>query len=128
MSPDWNESKALKTVKKLKDTEVCDVLMNQEIFSGVGNIIKNEVLFRIKVHPECLVESLPLKKIKELVKEGHNYSHEFYHWKKAYVLKKNFLIYKKSECPRCKLKTKRKYLGKGKRLTCYCENCQVMYE
>ncbi|MGJ9419020.1 hypothetical protein ACHAC9_14805 [Massilia sp. CMS3.1] len=26
-------------------------LLDQDIFSGVGNVIKNEVLFRIRVHP-----------------------------------------------------------------------------
>ncbi|HRO68823.1 MAG TPA: hypothetical protein PK951_00545 [Chitinophagaceae bacterium] len=43
---------------------VCDALLDQEIFSGVGNIIKNEVLYRIRVHPESLIGDIPLKKDK----------------------------------------------------------------
>ena len=30
---------------------VCDALLDQTVFAGVGNIIKNEVLFRTGVHP-----------------------------------------------------------------------------
>jgi endonuclease-8 len=127
MSDQWNAVKAEKKLKNMKDTFACDALMNQEIFSGVGNIIKNEVLFRTKIHPESLIGSLPVKKLKELIKDAREYSLQFYVWKKAYVLRKHWLIYKKGECPRCKIKTKRKYMGKGNRLTCYCDNCQVLY-
>jgi endonuclease VIII len=127
MSLKWNAAKAEKTVKKMKNVMACDALLNQEIFSGVGNIIKNEVLFRIKVHPESLIELLPPKKLKELVKEARNYSLQFYGWKKQFVLRKHWLIYKKKECPRCNIPSKTAYLGKTNRLTCFCTNCQELY-
>jgi len=41
------------------DLLACDALLDQDIFSGVGNIIKNEVLHRIRVHPESTVGALP---------------------------------------------------------------------
>jgi endonuclease-8 len=98
-----------------------------QIFSGSGNIIKNEVLFRIAVHPESVIEAMPLKKLKELVKETRNYSFDFLKWKKENVLKKHWLIYKKRVCPRCDLPVKTDHLGKGKRLSCFCDNCQELY-
>lgn len=127
MSDEWNGKKAERTLKKLVTAKVCDVLLNQDIFSGVGNIIKNEVLFRIKIHPESNVQALPPAKLKQLVREAHNYSHDFYEWKKVYELKKHWQIYKKKTCPRCNLKTKRAYLGKNERMTCFCPNCQELY-
>jgi endonuclease-8 len=127
MSIKWNHLKVEKALKKLQNVKVCDALLNQEIFSGVGNIIKNEVLFRIKVHPGSLVESLPPKKLKELVKEARNYSLQFYEWKKQFILRKQWLIYKKKTCPRCDLPAKTAYLGKTNRLTCFCTNCQELY-
>lgn len=128
MSDSWNEAKALKKIKALKNINVCDVLMNQDIFSGVGNIIKNEVLFRTKIHPGSVISALPLKKLKELVKEAHNYSWEFYEWKKRFELRKHWLVYKKKECPRCRIPLEKDHLGKGKRLTFFCDNCQVVYK
>lgn len=128
MSDNWNASKAEKKLKKLKKTFVCDVLLNQDIFSGVGNIIKNEVLFRKKIHPLSLVNKLSAKKLKEMIKDASDYSHQFYIWKKAFVLKKNWLIYKKAMCPRCKIKAQRSYLGETDRLSSYCEKCQKLYK
>ncbi len=127
MSDEWNGAKTEKTLKKLEDTQVTDVLLDQEIFSGSGNIIKNEVLFRTKIHPQSLVESLPNKKLKELVKEVRTYSFDFYKWKKAFQLKQHWLIYSKRICPRCNIPVRKEYIGKGKRITYYCNNCQKLF-
>ncbi|MFN2440799.1 MAG: endonuclease, partial [Chitinophagaceae bacterium] len=45
----WDAKAARKKLKAQPERLVCDALLDQSIFSGVGNIIKNEVLFRIKV-------------------------------------------------------------------------------
>jgi endonuclease VIII len=128
MSDKWNERKALAALKKLpKKTEVCDALLSQKIFSGVGNIIKNEVLYRIRIHPQSYVSALSLKQRKELVKEARVYSFDFYRWKKGYELRKHYVVYKKSICPRCNIKYTRKHLGNPKRLTFFCSNCQLLY-
>lgn len=128
MSDTWDKSKAITKIKNLKKVMACDVLLNQDIFAGVGNIIKNEVLFRTKIHPESMVNALSQTKLNALVKDARDYSLQFYEWKKAFVLKKNWLIYKKGECPRCKIKTVRTYCGKTDRLTCYCARCQKLYK
>ncbi len=127
LSDEWNPKLAEKSLKQLPDEQVTDILLNQDLFSGVGNIIKNEVLFRTKIHPETLVGSLPQKKLKELIKEASNYSFDFLEWKKEYTLMKHWLIYSKRICPRCKIPVIKEHLGKGKRTTYYCNNCQVLY-
>ncbi len=127
MSNSWDPKKAEKKLKAQKNVMACDALLNQEIFSGVGNIIKNEVLFRIEVHPKSLIGYLPQKKLKSLVKEASNYSWEFYHWKKKFELKKHWLIYKKIECPRCHIRSTNTYMGATDRLTSFCSNCQKLF-
>ena len=127
MADEWNAAKAEKKLKEMKKVNVSDALLNQEIFSGVGNIIKNEVLFRIKVHPESEIGALPKRKLKEMIKEARNYSFDFYTWKKAFELKKNWLIYKKKKCPRCNIPSEKGYIGKTKRLTFFCNNCQALF-
>ncbi|HKC69354.1 MAG TPA: endonuclease [Bacteroidia bacterium] len=128
MADEWKPLKAEKKLKELKCTQIADALLNQEIFSGVGNIIKNEILFRAKVHPESIVEVIPIKKLKELVTDARAYSFDFYEWKKRFELRKHWLIYTKSICPKCKTRVKREYLGKGRRISYYCINCQVLYQ
>ncbi len=128
MSDHWDAAKARKKCKALPDALVSDVLLNQDIFAGVGNIIKNEVLFRIRVHPESRVGSLPPRKLTQLIKEARNYSFDFLGWKKAFVLRKHWLAYAKKICPRDQVPfTKVQHLGKTKRRTFFCEICQVLY-
>lgn len=127
MSEDWNPKKAEKKLKAKPEMMVCDALMNQDIFSGVGNIIKNEVLFRIGVQPESKTGNLPPKKLKELIKEARNYSFDFLKWKREFVLKKHWLVHTKSTCPKCGQKLIKKQTGIGKRRSFYCEKDQKFY-
>jgi endonuclease-8 len=128
MSDYWDAENALKKLQLLPRTAlISDALLNQEIFSGVGNIIKNEILWRFRIHPESLVHALPEEKQREVVNDARDYSFLFYEWKKEYVLKKNWKIYKKGTCPRCDVKTVRGQIGKTPRLTTYCPNCQHLY-
>lgn len=127
MSDEWDAAKARKKLKANPEMLVCDALLDQHIFSGVGNIIKNEVLFRIKVHPESKVGNLPPKKLSELIKEARIYSFQFLEWKKAFVLKKHWLANTKKICPRDHIPFIKKHLGKTHRRTFYCEMCQVKY-
>jgi endonuclease-8 len=127
MSDEWNPSKAKKKLKTIPDTLVADALLDQNIFAGVGNIIKNEVLWRIEVHPKTKIGDLPPKKLNELIKEARNYSFDFLKWKKAYVLKKHWCIHTKKICPRCNIPAHKEYVGKTNRRTFFCDNCQVLY-
>lgn len=106
---------------------VCDALLDQDIFAGVGNIIKNEVLFRIGVHPESLVGALSDYKLNKLIKEARNYSFDFLNWKRAYVLKKNWQVHTKQTCPKCSGKLTRKNTGFRNRRSFYCEKDQKIY-
>jgi endonuclease-8 len=128
LSDEWNPAKALASIKKLKKTMICDILLDQNIFAGSGNIVKNEVLFRIKVHPETMIGDMPLKKIKDLIAETRNYVFDFYNWKKEFELKKHFQVYTKKNCPTCGKILTKKHLGKGHRRTFFCEHCQVLYK
>jgi endonuclease-8 len=128
MSDQWEEKLVFKKVKSLPEHFVCDVLLSQDVFAGVGNIIKNEVLFNIRLHPLTLVKNTPAKILKQLVKEARTYSHNFYTWKKIYELKKHWLIYRKRICPRCSIPIEIKKTGKGQRKSFFCPNCQVLFE
>lgn len=127
MNKNWDPKKARKKLKDKEGVMVCDALLDQTIFSGVGNIIKNEVLYRIKVHPESKTAALPAKKVNELVKEAVVYAFEFLEWKKHFTLKDHWLAHTKKMCKRCKLPLTKKYTGKTKRRSFFCENCQPLY-
>ena len=124
LSVSWDEEAALKKVQAKPNEMVCDVLMNQEIFSGVGNIIKNEVQFLMRVRPQRKIKDLSEKQRLQLVQEAHDYSWKFYYWKKNFELKKHWLIMRKKICPICDGPVTRERTGKLQRLSHYCKHCQ----
>jgi endonuclease-8 len=128
MNDEWNALKARQKLKLEPNTLVCDALLDQHIFAGVGNIIKNEVCYRIFVHPESKVGALPLKQLNTLIKQARVYSFDFLEWKKAFVLRKHWLAHTKKTCKRCDLPLIKKYAGTTKRRTFFCTNCQVLYQ
>jgi endonuclease VIII len=127
MSALWDAALARKRLRARPDTLVCDALLDQDIFAGVGNIIKNEVLFRVRVHPLSVVGNLPAARLRELVQEARQYSFDFYAWKKAYVLRKHWLAHTKRTCPRCDIPFVKAHLGKTQRRSFFCERCQLRY-
>jgi len=128
MSEQWDAAVALKKLRALPELLACDALLNQEIFAGVGNIIKNEVLFRIRVHPLSTIGALPAAKIRDLVKQARQYSFEFLEWKKQYVLREHWLAHNKRDCSRCNIPYTKAYLGKTNRRSFFCERCQKIYK
>src|SRR5687767_1824644 len=74
MSDRWDAAAARRKLRGMPDTLVCDALLDQNVFAGVGNIIKNEVLYRIKVHPCSRLGALPAIKLRSMVEEARRYS------------------------------------------------------
>ena len=127
MSPTWDAAKARKKLRARPALLACDALLDQGIFAGVGNIIKNEVLFRIRLHPLSLIGALPAPKLRQLVEQARQYSFDFLEWKKQFVLKKHWLAHTKSTCPRCHIPFHKGHLGHTQRRSFYCERCQKRY-
>ena len=127
LSDQWDPKAAQKKLKLMPDALVTDALLDQQVFSGVGNIIKNEVLYRIKVHPLNKIKDLPPRKLNELIKEARNYSLDFLKWKKEFTLKKHWLAHTKKICSRDGSAIIKEYLGKTQRRTFYCNTCQILY-
>jgi endonuclease-8 len=128
MSKKWDEARAIEKLKNKPQLMVCDALLDQNIFAGSGNIIKNEALFRARVHPESLCGKIPGDKIKELSEEVITFSKEFLEYGKIHHLGERLQAYGRKECPRNHIPLHKKELGKTKRLTFYCDLCQVLYK
>ena len=128
MSDTWDPAAARRKLRAMPETLVCDALLDQTVFAGVGNIIKNEVLFRIRLHPLSKVGALPARKLAQLVDEARRYSFDFLEWKKAYVLRKHWLAHTKRTCPRCRIPFAKAHLGRTQRRSFFCERCQRRYD
>ena len=128
MADAWDPKAARAKLRAQPDTLAADALLDQAVFAGVGNIIKNEVLHRIGVHPESPVGALPARKLGELVAQAREYSFDFYEWKKAYVLRKHYQVHTRTLCPRDGTRLSyAKHLGRAGRRAFWCDACQRLY-
>ena len=127
MSKEFDVPKTLERIKKLPDAFVCDVLLDQNIFAGSGNIIKNEALFRAGVHPKSIISGMNDKKLKNVIQKVRDYAFDFLRWKKEGTLKENFQVYSKKQCPRCAGDITVAVAGKLKRKNYYCKKDQMLY-
>ena len=126
MSREWDSMLALTKLKAFPKEEIGDVLLDQDIFAGVGNIIKNEILFLTRTNPKRKTGSITIKKRREIIEEARTFSLLFYQWRKIFQLKKHLVIYRKSTCPLCATKIIREKTGKRQRWSFYCPKHQPL--
>jgi len=127
LSDQWDPALTLARLRDLPDMLICDAILDQQLFAGAGNIFKNEVLFRIRVHPLNTLGALPGEKLEELVAEVRQYAFDFLAWKKAHVLKQHWQAHRQHTCPRCAIPFSKAKLGRNQRRSYYCEHCQLRY-
>ncbi|MEJ0100831.1 MAG: DNA-formamidopyrimidine glycosylase family protein [Pseudomonadota bacterium] len=127
MAEAWNPAAARKKLRGMPDAFICDALLDQNVFAGVGNIIKNEVLFRARVHPLSTVDALPAAQLDAIIGQARQYSFEFLEWRRAGVLRQHWQVHNKGTCPNCGGKLTRAWLGKTDRRSFFCERCQKRY-
>ncbi|XP_049720353.1 endonuclease 8-like 3 [Elephas maximus indicus] len=124
-SPKFSFLRAESEVKKQKGRMLCDVLMDQKVLPGVGNIIKNEALFDSGLHPAVKVCQLTDEQTLHLVKMIRNFSILFYRCNKAgSAVSKHYKVYKRPNCGQCYCKITVCRLGENNRMTYFCPQCQ----
>jgi formamidopyrimidine-DNA glycosylase len=121
-----------------KRSNIKNVLLDQKIISGLGNIYATDALFIAKVHPETQTEDLTPEIAKKLLNAARSILEEGIKNRGAtlpdrmYVdafgksgkQQKYFRIYMKEICPECETKVVfKKIAGRG---TYFCPECQVL--
>ncbi len=81
-------------LKNEADKPIDDVLMDQKIFTGVGNKIRNEALYRAGIHPLSITGKIPAAKISKLIKEVVTYASLFYKQLESKGVNDSFSVYK----------------------------------
>jgi len=122
----WNRDKVLSMALEKTDEPICDVLMDQEVFAGVGNMIKNEALFDAGIHPMSIVASIPRDKLSDLAEKTRKFSMRLYEVEKAGErFGEIFRVYRRSRCPVSGDKVVMK--STGERVSFFCPRCQRLY-
>ncbi|XP_042727759.1 endonuclease 8-like 3 isoform X2 [Lagopus leucura] len=124
-SPKFSFLRAESEVKQQKTQMLCDVLLDQTVLPGVGNIIKNEALFDSGLHPAAKVCQLTDEHIRHLVKMTRDFTLFFYKCRKTgSPLYKHYKVYRRQTCGQCNEKITVCRLGENNRMTYFCSRCQ----
>lgn len=112
---------------------ISDALLNQEIFPGVGNIIKIESLHRSKIDPRRMVNNITDIELRRLIRNARQYSMDWLQTGRAGTK----LVYNQTVCGACKGMTiKMQKIGGSSadgnsnsngmsRVTFWCTACQL---
>jgi endonuclease VIII len=111
---------------KKGDKTIDDVLMDQQVFSGVGNKIRNEALYRAAIHPLSVIKKIPAAKINKLINEVVKYAGIFYHRLKTKGANDRFQVYQQEFAADGSAVTM-KVLPKTKRKIFFSEHRQQLY-
>jgi formamidopyrimidine-DNA glycosylase len=137
LEKDFTFNKFMEVLKNKKG-RVKQVIMDQEVFAGVGNIYASEALWQAKIYPEKRVEKLSDKELKllyqaiiKVLEIGVRLGGEsFSDYRKPDGTKGNFDSERKAyqregqKCFRCGTKIKRLIIAQ--RSSFYCSNCQKL--
>lgn len=127
LNPDFDRKRAQEEVRRHPGM-IADLLLDQNVFGGVGNIIKNEALYAAAIHPASASTRIPVEKTDILIEQTIGFSKAFYQVKRAKGLLKPILrVYRKRICDQCRSRIQAKKMGERRRMTFFCPNCQVLF-
>jgi len=121
----WDEERLKQLILKEKERKIGDLLLDQSIFNGIGNILRNEILFRAEINPEKKVEEMDIEEIEKLMENTKFLCKKFLELKKkGKGIKPILLVYNRKICPKCGGKLVFYRQEPNKRKTFYCPICQ----
>lgn len=130
-----SEWTALKKHYKLKDLPIGEALLTQNFFSGVGNIYKSELLYRLRIDPRLTVGQLTPEIWNNLNREAHTLLQTAYQLKGCSVVdftangeegqaQQLLQVYSKTHCPyNHPIQKLRQKSGSLMRTTWWCPEC-----
>ncbi len=125
---DWDPDRAERLILKHKNEKIGCVLLDQGVIAGIGNILRNEILFRARIHPDRMVRDLSPEEIRRIVRIAKELSEEFLKRRlRGERLRPILYVYNKygKPCPVCGRPIRYYRQKPHNRKTFVCENCQV---
>ena len=126
-SEDFDPAHVKTLLKQHADKTIDDLLMDQQVFTGVGNKIRNEALYRAAIHPLSIAGKIPAAKISRLIKEVVKYAEIFYSELEKSGVNKDFAVYQQ-EYAADGSEVTMQVLPKTKRKIYFSRHKQVLYQ
>jgi endonuclease VIII len=76
LADSFDPEEALRRVRAHPTEPIADVLLNQRVLAGIGNVYKSEVLFLARVHPDTPVTAIADASLRDVIAIAHRLLHE----------------------------------------------------
>lgn len=136
----FDAGEAVRRIRERADSEIADVLLNQRVLAGIGNVYKSEILFACRVSPFAKVEALTDDQVSCLVSTGRRFLLANVSDKLAPMTtysgfrrttrranpKERLWVYGRAgdPCRTCGTPVSMRAQGRDARLTYWCDRCQ----
>ncbi len=129
LGPTPEDSIVLRRFRSQNAVPIGQVIMNQTVVCGIGNVYKSEVLFLEQIHPLTLVRDLTDEQLLNIVKRSIDLMRrnlESYPRRTRFSQGGNVWVYSRSgdECLKCGAEVKMIRQGDLGRSTYFCPDCQ----
>lgn len=107
-------------------TELGNVLLDQRVASGIGNVYKSEVLFLLRLDPFTRIEELDVATRRSLYASASDLLRQNLHGGRRMTVRAGLSVYGKRgrPCPRCGGRIRSRRQGEHARTTFWCPRCQ----
>ena len=118
---DFDLAEAVRRIREHGDEEIANVLLNQRVIAGIGNIYKSESLFAARVDPFAKVASLTDEALVRVVKHARSIMR-----RAASGPRDRRAVYERGgePCRKCGSRISYRKQGEGARGTYWCPKCQ----
>lgn len=140
LSEHFDADEAARRIRERADSAIADVLLNQRVLAGIGNVYKSEVLFACRVSPFATVAALNDDEIACLVATARKFLRAnvtdglaamttytgFRRTTNRSDPKERLWVYGRAgePCRRCSSRIEVRAQGRDARLTYWCSTCQ----
>jgi endonuclease VIII len=129
----FDAHEAFQRIRARRDAEIADVLLNQRVIAGIGNVFKSEVLFICNVNPFTQVSEISDAKIIEIIQTSerllrHNVDSDTPSRRTTGSMNRSELLWVYGHggepCRRCGTLIEYRKQGADARGTYWCPRCQ----
>jgi endonuclease-8 len=120
---DFSSKEFFRRLEQYPSRQIGEVLLDQKVIAGIGNILRIEILFRSHIHPRRRIDSLSRKERTGLLQWIFEL---FGKWMRQIGRRSHWIqIYRRSRkpCPRCG--TPIQFFRQAGRITYACPKCQL---
>jgi len=126
LRPDFSMKEFFRRLGTQASREIGEVLLDQRVISGIGNILRIEILFQSHIHPRRLIASLTEDEKSEILRWILTLPKT---WMKEMGNKANWIsIYRKSGKPCSRCGAAIEFFRQTGRITYVCPSCQRLPE